>query len=163
METDNRKIGFAPVFDKSSRVLILGSFPSVKSREIDFYYGHKQNRFWKMLCGYFGEEIPTTVKEKKEFLARRNIALWDMVISCEIVGSADASVKNAVTADLSVVLDNAPIEKILLNGTLSYQLFIDGYSDLSVPYEKMPSTSPANPRYQEEVWRRALDEVFGLS
>ena len=162
METNNRKIGFEPVFDKNSRVLILGSFPSVKSREIDFYYGHKQNRFWKMLCGYFGEEIPTTVKEKKEFLARRNIALWDMVISCEIVGSADASVKNAVTADLSVVLDNAPIEKILLNGTLSYQLFMDHYANLTVPYEKMPSTSPANPRYKEEVWRRALHDVFGL-
>ena len=94
-----RKIGFAPVFDGNSRVLILGSFPSVKSREIDFYYGHKQNRFWKMLCGYFGEEIPETTDGKREFLNRNKIALWDMVVSCEIKGSADASVKNAVTAD----------------------------------------------------------------
>ena len=163
MQTDNRKIGFAPVFHKDSRVLILGSFPSVKSREIDFYYGHKQNRFWKMLCGYFGEEIPATVEGKKAFLKNHKIALWDMVISCEIEGSADASVKNAVTADLFEVLNDAPIEKILLNGTLAYQLFLSKYEGLDVPYKKMPSTSPANPRYKEEIWRRALDEVFRLT
>ena len=160
MVETQRKQGFAPVFDKDSRVLILGSFPSVKSREIDFYYGHKQNHVWKMLCGYFGEEIPSSVEGKKDFLQRRKIALWDMVVSCEIEGSADATVKNPVTADLSTVLNHAPIEKILLNGTLSYQLFIDSYAQLNVPHEKMPSTSPANPRYKEETWHRALDEVF---
>lgn len=158
-----RKIGFAPVFNKDSRVLILGSFPSVKSREIDFYYGHKQNRFWRMLCGYFGEVIPDTVEGKKAFLQRNKIALWDMVVSCEIEGSADASVKNAVVADLDEVLQYANIEKILLNGTLSYELFQKLYADLTIPYEKMPSTSPANPRYNENVWWRALDEVFRLS
>ena len=155
-----RKIGFAPVFDKDSRVLILGSFPSVKSREIDFYYGHKQNRFWKMLCGYFKEAVPDTVKGKKEFLYRNKIALWDMVVSCEIQGSSDASVKNAVIADLNEVLCFANIEKILLNGTLSYELFEKEYEGLSIPYEKMPSTSPANPRYDEKIWWRALDDVF---
>ena len=160
MDQKNRKQGFAPVFDMDSRILILGSFPSVKSREIDFYYGHKQNRFWKMLCGYFGEEIPPTVDGKKEFLKRRNIALWDMVISCEIEGSADATVKNAVTADLNEILRHAPIERILLNGTLSYQLFINGYAHLTIPYEKMPSTSPANPRYAQDVWWNALDKVY---
>ena len=159
META-RKIGFAPVFDENSRVLILGSFPSVKSREIDFYYGHKQNRFWKMLCGYFGEDIPDTVEGKKAFLRRNKIALWDMVVSCEIQGSSDSSVKNAVTADLNEVLHYANIEKILLNGTLSYDLFQKSYADLTIPYEKMPSTSPANPRYRENVWWCALDEVF---
>ena len=158
-----RKNGFAPVFDEDSRVLILGSFPSVKSREIDFYYGHKQNRFWKMICGYFDEEIPETVAGKKSFLQRNKIALWDMVISCEIEGSADASVKNAVTADLNEVLHKAKIEKILLNGTLSYDLFIKSYEKLTTPYEKMPSTSPANPRYSQDVWWRALDDVFRIS
>ena len=158
-----RKIGFAPIFNKDSRVLILGSFPSVKSREIDFYYGHKQNRFWRMLCGYFGEVIPDTVEGKKAFLQRNKIALWDMVVSCEIEGSADASVKNAVVADLDEVLQYANIEKILLNGTLSYVLFQKSYADLTIPYEKMPSTSTANPRYNENVWWRALDEVFRLS
>ena len=161
MET-GRKIGFAPVFDKDSRVLILGSFPSVKSREIDFYYGHKQNRFWKMLCGYFGEEIPSTIDGKKAFLGRNHIALWDMVVSCEIQGSSDASVKNAVTADLNEVLGRAKIEKILLNGTLSYDLFMKSYADLEIPYAKMPSTSPANPRYDEKIWKGALDDVFRL-
>lgn len=157
-----RKIGFAPVFDQDSRVLILGSFPSVKSREIDFYYGHKQNRFWKMLCGYFGEEIPATTDGKKAFLGRNHIALWDMVVSCEIQGSSDASVKNAVTADLNEVLGRAKIEKILLNGTLSYDLFVKSYADLAIPYAKMPSTSPANPRYDEKIWKGALDDVFRL-
>ena len=161
MET-GRKIGFAPVFDKDSRVLILGSFPSVKSREIDFYYGHKQNRFWKMLCGYFGEEIPATTDGKKAFLGRNHIALWDMVVSCEIQGSSDASVKNAVIADLNEVLDHARIEKILLNGSLSYDLFMKSYADLEIPYAKMPSTSPANPRYDEKIWKGALDDVFRL-
>ena len=157
---NERKIGFAPVFDKDSRVLILGSFPSVKSREVDFYYGHKQNRFWKMLCGYFNEEIPATKEGKIAFLKRNKIALWDMAVSCEIKGSSDASVKNAVTADLQEILPFAKIEKILLNGTLSYDLFIKNYADLDVPFERMPSTSPANPRYDEKIWRRALDDVF---
>lgn len=158
-----RKVGFEPVFDEHSRVLILGSFPSVKSRQIDFYYGNKQNRFWRMICGYFHEPIPESVEGKREFLLRNHIALWDMVTSCEIEGSADSSVKNAKIADLQKVLRHAKIEKILLNGTLSYDLFIRNYSELCVTYEKMPSTSPANPRYREEVWKEALDDVFRIS
>ena len=161
METkEERKIGFAPVFDKNSKVLILGSFPSVKSRQIEFYYGNKQNRFWKMLCGYFKEEIPESTQGKKEFLYRRGIALWDIAVSCEIEGSSDASLKNAELADLKTVLDKADIQKILLNGTLAYRLFMTAYENIGIPYEKMPSTSPANPRYDEAVWRRALDEIF---
>lgn len=155
-----RKIGFAPVFDKDSKVLILGSFPSVKSRQIDFYYGNKQNRFWKMLCGYFAEEIPESIEHKKAFLYRRNIALWDMVTACEIVGSSDASIKNAEIVNLDEILTIAKIEKILLNGTLAYALFVEKYKDIAIPYEKMPSTSPANPRYSETVWREALNDVF---
>ena len=154
------KKGFAPVFDKDSRVLVLGSFPSVKSRQIDFYYGNKQNRFWSMLCGYFGELIPETTAGKREFLARRKIALWDMVVSCEIEGSADSSVKNAEVADLNEIFCKAPIEKILLNGTLAYELFIANYANIDIPYLKLPSTSPANPRYKKEAWEQALDGVF---
>ncbi len=148
------------MFDAESKVLILGSFPSVKSREIEFYYGNKQNRFWRMLCGYFQEDIPLTTKGKKEFLSRRKIALWDMVTSCDIKGSADASVRNAEIADLNEVLKCADIQRILLNGTLSYDLFLERYADISIPYAKMPSTSPANPRFDESVWRKQLDEVF---
>lgn len=154
------KTGFAPVFNEDSRVLILGSFPSVKSRETSFYYGNKQNRFWKMICGYFGETIPETIEGKKEFLLRRKIALWDMATACEIQGSSDASVRNAKIADLSVVLRRANIEKILLNGTLAYALFMQKYANLTIPYEKLPSTSPANPRYDETIWRKALNDVF---
>ena len=148
--------GFPPVYDENSRVLILGSFPSVKSREIQFYYGNKQNRFWKMLCGLFGEEIPTTTDGKKEFLKRRKVALWDIATACNVVGSSDASIKNAEIADLNEILSVANIQKILLNGTLAYKLFIAQYEDLPILYIKMPSTSPANPRYEEEIWKREL-------
>ncbi len=160
--TMEKKIGFAPVFNENSRVLILGSFPSVKSRQIDFYYGNKQNKFWKTVCGFFGEEIPESNEGKIEFLFRRNIALWDMVIACEIEGSADSSVKNAEIADLSRVLNKAKIEKILLNGTLSYDLFLSKYENISIPYRKMPSTSPANPRFSKQVWEDELNDVFRI-
>ena len=162
MDTE-RKTGFAPVFDKESKLLILGSFPSVKSREIAFYYGHKQNRFWRTVCGYFHEEIPPTVEGKKDFLYRRKIALWDMAVSCRIQGSSDASVKEAEIADLDEIFSKTKIQKILLNGSLSYELFIRKYADIAVPYVKMPSTSPANPRFSEEKWREELDDVFGIS
>ena len=158
METQ-RKYGFHPVYDKESKVLILGSFPSVKSRQIDFYYGNKQNRFWKMICGFFGEEVPTTTQEKKAFLLRRNIALWDMVTSCEIDGSSDATVRNAEIADVETLLRQTKIQTVLLNGTLAYNLFVDNVA-VDIPYIKMPSTSPANPRYKEEIWRKELNKIF---
>jgi hypoxanthine-DNA glycosylase len=154
--------GFPPVFDKHSKVLILGSFPSVKSRQIDFYYGNKQNRFWKTLCGYFQAEIPATTEEKRDFVLSRNVALWDMVISCEIKGSSDASIKNVEIANLDEILSIAPIEKIILNGTLAYDLFLKNYQRLTIPYEKLPSTSPANPCFNEDIWRKALNDVFGI-
>ena len=153
---EQKKIGFAPVYNESSRLLILGSFSSVKSREIGFYYGNKQNRFWKTVCGFFGEEIPSTVEGKKEFLFRRRIALWDVATSCQIKGSSDASLTNAEIADLSEVLSKAKIDKILLNGALAFRLFTDQYAELSVPYKKMPSTSPANPRFDAKVWEEEL-------
>lgn len=155
-----RKQGFAPVFDEHSQVLILGSFPSVKSRAIDFYYGNRQNRFWRTVCGFFGEDIPEATTGKKSFVLRRNIALWDMVTACEIQGSADSSVRNAELADLSVILQRAKLRKILLNGALAYDLFLQKYRDLEIPYVKMPSTSPANPRFDEKVWRKELNDVF---
>ena len=153
---EQKQIGFAPVYNESSRLLILGSFPSVKSREIGFYYGNKQNRFWKMVCGFFREEIPTTTEGKKEFLFRHRIALWDVATSCQIKGSSDASLKNAELADLSEILSKAKIDKILLNGALAFRLFTDQYAELSVPYKKMPSTSPANPRFDAKVWEEEL-------
>lgn len=153
-------MGFPPVYNEQSRVLILGSFPSVKSREISFYYGNKQNRFWKTVCGFFGEEVPERVNGKKEFLLRNKIALWDMALACEIEGSADSSVKNAVLADLGEIFKKAKIEKILLNGTLAYDLFMQKYANIDIPYVKMPSTSPANPRFREEIWHNELQEIY---
>ena len=159
MDTE-RKNGFSPVFNENSRVLILGSFPSVKSRQVDFYYGNKQNRFWKIVCEYFKEKIPNTMEGKREFLLKNNIALWDMVDSCEIVGSADSSIKAPVLVDLNEVLLYAKIEKIFLNGALSYQLFLKKYKDLCVPYQRLPSTSPANVRFDERIWKEELNKVF---
>ncbi len=153
-------MGFPPVYNKESKLLILGSFPSVKSRQVEFYYGNKQNRFWGMVCGYFNEDIPFDIEGKKEFLYRRKIALWDMAISCEIKGSADSTVKNAKLADLEEIFKKAKIEKILLNGSLAYSLFLEKYKDISIPYVKMPSTSSANPRFDEKVWRREFDGIF---
>ncbi len=153
------KMGFPPVFDKNSKVLILGSFPSVKSREISFYYGHKQNRFWKTIAEIFQEELPLDTQGKKEFLLRRKIALWDMVVECEIKGSADSSVKNPKVADLSLIFSQAQIQKILLNGTLSFTLFEKYYSSCKIPYYKMPSTSPANPRFDQRIWREAFNDL----
>ena len=153
-------MGFPPVYDERSRVLILGSFPSVKSREISFYYGNKQNRFWKMICAFFKETIPATVDGKRDFLLRNKIALWDMATACEIEGSADASIKNAQIADLNEIFKSAKIEKILLNGTLAYDLFIQKYAATTIPFVKMPSTSPANPRFDENIWHKELYEIF---
>ncbi len=156
-------IGFAPVFREDSKILILGSFPSVKSRQMDFYYGNKQNRFWRTVCGFFQEEVPESIARKKEFLYRRKIALWDMVISCDIEGSSDASVQNAVVANLDEVLSKTKIEAILLNGSLAYQLYAKHYGHLSLPAYKMTSTSPANPRFSKEEWEKVLYEVYGIS
>ena len=156
------KIGFPPIYNKESKLLILGSFPSVKSRQIQFYYGNKQNRFWRTVCGFFGEEIPKTVEEKVDFLYRRNIALWDMVTACEIEGSADATIQMEELADLSFILPYANIQKILLNGSLAYELFMRQYAHLSNIAVKMPSTSPANPRFSADIWRKELNDVFRL-
>ena len=153
-------MSFPPIYNEQSRLLILGSFPSVQSRKVDFYYGNKQNRFWSTVCGFFGESVPSTNEGKIEFLFRRKIALWDMVAECEIEGSKDSSIKQVVTADLDRIFKESKIEKILLNGALSYQLFVENYGDICIPYRKMQSTSPANPRFQKEEWWKELKEIF---
>lgn len=153
--------GFAPVFDEKSRVLILGSFPSVKSREVGFYYGNRQNRFWKTVCGFFGEEVPPSIEGKKAFLLRRNIALWDVITSCEVVGSSDASIRNETVAEIPALLQKSQIQKILCNGTKSFSLLADKFPQLLEMTVKLPSTSPANPRFSKEVWVGELSRIFG--
>lgn len=155
------KYGFEPVYDRNSKILILGSFPSVKSRRVEFYYGNKQNRFWKTLCGFFGEEIPPTTEEKKAFLLKNNIALWDIVTQCEIVGSQDSTIKNFKVADINKLLQNTEIRFIILNGSTAFSIFEKSFKNINVPYEKLPSTSPANTRFSEKEWQNALSRVFG--
>ena len=135
----------APVFDKDSKVLILGSFPSVKSREEGFFYGHPQNRFWKVTSQVFRDELPVTIDEKKAFLIRNHIAVWDVIGSCEIEGSSDSSIRAVTVNDLSVILDTADIRAIFLNGKKAEQY----YKKYIFPALKrdavcLPSTSPAN-------------------
>lgn len=108
---------FEPVFDKNSKILVLGTLPSVKSRENNFYYGHPQNRFWKLIAALCDEDIvPQTIEEKKQMLLRNHIAVWDVISECDIIGSSDSSIKNVVPVDLSVILDNADIDRIYANG-----------------------------------------------
>ena len=135
----------APVFDKESRVLILGSFPSVKSREVGFFYGHKQNRFWKLLSRLFDEQVPQNNEEKKAMLLRNHIAVWDVIASCEIKGSSDTSITNAVPNDISVILNTADIRAIFCNGSKSFELYRK-HIEQTVGRNaiKLPSTSPAN-------------------
>jgi hypoxanthine-DNA glycosylase len=135
----------APVFDKDSKVLILGSFPSVKSREEGFFYGHPQNRFWKVTSQVFGEELPVTIEEKKAFLIRNHIALWDVIGSCEIDGSSDSSIRDVTVNDLSVILDTADIRAIFLNGKKAEQYYLKYlFPVLKRDAVCLPSTSPAN-------------------
>ena len=147
-----------PFFDSESRILILGSFPSVKSRETGFFYGHPRNRFWPLLASLLGEEVPETIGEKKRFLAKNHIALWDVISECEIKGSSDASIRNAIPSDLSRILRKAPIERIFLNGGTAAELFFQYQKDRTgIPAVKLPSTSPANAAWSmeklTEAWR----------
>lgn len=134
-----------PFYDCHSEILILGSFPSPKSRETGFYYGHPQNRFWKILSLVFGEPAPVSTDEKKNFLRRHRIALWDVIASCEIAGAGDQSIRNPVPNDISLILSRAPIRKILTTGTAASRL----YRKLCLPVTgveavALPSPSPAN-------------------
>ena len=151
-----------PLYDENSRILILGSFPSVKSREAMFFYGHPQNRFWRLLAFLFDEEIPTSIDEKRTLALRHDIAMWDVIHSCTITGSSDSSIRDVVPNDLSVILDNSKVKKIFCNGALSYKMYMKYiYPATGIQAEKLPSTSPANAAYSMErlaaEWGRILD------
>lgn len=147
----NVKHTFQPVYNNESRILILGSFPSVKSRENGFYYGHPQNRFWKVISGVFKCEIPQTIEEKKHLLLDFNIALWDVIESCDIIGSSDSSIQNVIPNDLNMILDNSSIETIFANGKTAAKLY-EKYSQkvTGMPIITLPSTSPANAAFRLE-------------
>ncbi len=148
-----------PVYDADSEILILGSFPSVKSREYGFFYGHPQNRFWKVLAQIFGEEIPVSIEEKKSLLLRNHVAVWDVIASCDITGSADSTIKNVVANDISGILGVSRITKIFVNGKKAEQLYNKYiYPQIEIEAEVLPSTSPANAAWKMddliEEWRK---------
>lgn len=151
MKTERITHAFDPVFDSESRILILGTMPSPKSRELGFYYSHPRNRFWPVLAEIFREKVPQTPEEKNEFCLRNKIALWDVLKECDIEGASDSSIKNAVPNDISIILNSADIKAVFTTGTTAaklYKKFIE--PETEVPAKVLPSTSPANAKIKFE-------------
>ena len=162
MEQQHQIHTISPVYNEHSRILILGSFPSVKSREAGFFYGHPQNRFWKVLANVFQAEVPGTIEEKKAFLLEHRIAVWDVIGQCEITGSSDGSIRNVVPNPISKILETTKIEQIFVNGKKAEQL----YQRYIYPQTKrnaicLPSTSPANASWNLEKLTEAWKIVLG--
>lgn len=161
--TDYQRITheFDPVFNNESKILILGTLPSVKSREQHFYYGHPQNRFWKVLAAITKEAVPSSISKKKELLLTHHIAIWDVIKSCDIIGSSDSSIRNVVPADINLLLQNSNITAIFGNGAKACELY-DKYSlpQTGCHIHKLPSTSPANAAWSLEkltgYWNQSL-------
>lgn len=156
-------MSFAPVYSADSRALILGTWPSPKSREMAFYYGHPQNRFWPMLARITGEPTPARedVEAKKQIILRHGLALWDTLASCTITGASDASIRDVVPNDIAALLRAAPIEAVLCNGATAHRIYTKYLLPVSgIPAVRLPSTSPANaacrPAQLEAEWRAAL-------
>lgn len=161
MERTLERHEFAPVYDENSRVLILGTFPSVKSRETHFYYGHPQNRFWKLLAFLCRWPIPATIPAKKEMLLKNGVALWDVIQSCEIAGSSDSSIKNVIPSDLSRILTGSSITRIYANGKTAQKLY-DKYQKPQTCMDiiALPSTSPANAAYSLNRLAESWAQIF---
>lgn len=160
MEREFQSHTFEPIFDSNSKILILGTFPSIKSRENNFYYGHPQNRFWSVLAEILGTEIPKSIPEKRQMLLENNIAIWDVVGSCEISNSADTSIKNVVPNDLSVIFENADIKTVYANGKTAEKLY-NKYLLKETEKEiiPLPSTSPANAAFSKERLVKAWEII----
>lgn len=146
-----------PVYNEHSRVLILGSFPSVASREAAFFYAHSQNRFWRVLAAVFGEDVPAATDEKRSFLLSHGVALWDVIAECEVTGSADSSIRKAAANDLSPIFAAAPIERVFTNGKTAHRLYSRFLAERFGEDVCLPSTSPANASWSFErlceAWR----------
>ena len=164
MEREKQTHPFAPVWDENCRVLVLGTFPSVKSRENAFYYGHPQNRFWRVLGAVYGKAPPEMVPEKRAFLLRRHIALWDVIAGCEIAGSADSSIRAAAPNDIPGLLEKCAVRRVLLNGKTAEKMYRRYTQPLTGrPCICLPSTSPANAAWSleklVEAWNRIRQGV----
>ena len=152
---------FDPIYDRDSRILILGTFPSVKSREVQFYYGHPRNRFWKILSTLFGEATPQTIDEKIEFLKAHHIALWDTCAACDIDGSSDAAIKNAVPNDISPILKTAGIRAVFCGGKTAARLYERHLLPTTgITAITLPSTSPANAACKDDDLLRAWSAIL---
>jgi len=152
---------FEPIYDKTSRILILGTFPSVKSREAGFYYSHPQNRFWKVIAALTKEEVPVSIEGKKELLLRNHIALWDVIERCDIEGSSDTSIRNVIPADIAGLLKKAPITQIYANGNKAYELYQRYcYTKIKQEIIKLPSTSPANASFSLERLCKEWEQIL---
>ena len=154
---------FDPVYDRNSEILILGSFPSVKSRENAFYYGHPQNRFWRVLSAVWKSELPHDIPAKRAFLLRHKIALWDVIHSCDISGSRDNSIRSIVPNDIGRILADCPIREIFANGKTAERLYIRYVQPFTGHrITALPSTSPANAAWSLErlieAWQKILPE-----
>ena len=155
----------SPVFDGNSKILILGSFPSVKSREECFFYGHPQNRFWKVISKVFDMPEPQSIPEKRKLILSNSLALWDVIGSCEIVGSSDSSIKNAVPNDVMKIINQTSVKRIILNGKTA-EKYYNRYLKKKIPIEAvtLPSTSPANAAWSLDrllaEWGKALTVDF---
>ena len=149
---------FAPIYNEETRVLILGTAPSVKSREHGFYYGHPQNRFWKVLAGVAGADVPETIEEKRQFLLDNGIGVYDVIESCDIKGSSDSSIRNVIPVDLSEILNQTGAIPVVTNGGTAFRLYRKYLEEKTgIPSTQLPSTSPAN-----AAWRlERLIEVWG--
>lgn len=152
---------FQPVYNSESRVLILGSFPSVASRAQEFYYGHPRNRFWPLIAALLEVSEPHTIAEKKQMLLQNHIALYDAVTACTITGSADAGMQSIVPADLHGIFREASIQAVFANGSKAYEVCT---KQIGIAAVKLPSTSPANARFCFEdllgAWKQILPALF---
>ena len=156
--------GFAPVAGPGSRVLILGSFPSVKSREVGFYYGHPQNRFWPLLAGLLGQPTPKTTEEKTQLILQNSLALWDTVCCCTITGASDASIRDVQPNDIGALCRKYPIQSVLCNGAASWRVYRKyALPQTGITAQKLPSTSPANAAWSMEKLRKAWGEALELT
>ena len=153
---------FEPEYEKDSKILILGSFPSVRSREVKFYYGHPKNRFWKLLAALYEDHKPQTIEDKKMFLKAHKIALWDVIASCDIIGSSDSSIRNVTPTDLQPIIEQSQIKRVYCNGAISGKYFKKYQQNvLGMEAVTLPSTSPANAAYSVErlvsIWKQVLE------
>ena len=167
MEHKNAIHNISPVYDADSRILILGSFPSVKSREAAFFYHHSQNRFWKVLAQITEDTLPETIEEKKDFLLRHHIAVWDVIASCTITGSSDASIRDVVPNPVEKLLKETQIDQIFVNGKTAERMYKRYLQDIcGQEAVVLPSTSPANAAWRlpdlVSAWKKAVEQTVGI-